>query len=218
MRTELGQALVGKVNEVKHLLDFGPIAARRDKRAHYQLEHAEIGEFIVSGGTYLDIGCGKGYIRKSLEGLKPSVRVFGCDLYDRPTKRMRRLTSNTFTTSDGLNLPFPEASFNGVSLFFVLHHVPFEKHERLLKESMRVIRDDGYIFVAEDTVNFGDVKQWKVTNKADRKFNPDFGRKQPHDYRSAEDWKSMFAENGLLVVREISYQTGKVPHTFFVLN
>lgn len=218
MRTELGQTLIDTVNEAKHLLDFGPIAARREKRARYQLEQTEIDEFIVSGGRYLDVGCGKGYIRRSLEELKPDVRVYGCDFYDRPTKRMRQSTSATFATADGLNLPFPNARFDGVSLFFIFHHVPLEEQENLLKESVRVIKGSGYIFVAEDTVNFGNAKQWEITRKADRRFNPSFRLNLPNNYRNAEDWKNMFSKNGLTVIREKHYQTGKVPHTYFVLN
>ena len=218
MRNELGQSLAYTVNEIKHLLDFGPLAARREKRAEYQLEQTEIGEFIVSGGAYLDLGCGKGYIRRCLEQLKPGVYVFGCDISDRPTKRMRQSTSETFATADGLNLPFPDATFDGVSLFFVLHHVPFEEQEKIIEESVRVVKGGGYIFVAEDTVEPNDVKQLEITRSADRRFNPTFGLNRPNDYRSSEDWRTMFNGNGLKVIREKEYRTGNVPHTFFVLK
>ena len=218
MRNEFGQSLAYTVNEIKHLMDFGPLAARREKRAQYHLEQTEIGEFIVSGGAYLDLGCGKGYIRRRLEQLKPGVHVFGCDIADRPTRRIRQSSSATFATADGLNLPFPDATFDGVSLFFVLHHVPFEEQENIVEESIRVVKDSGYIFVAEDTVDPDDVKQMEITRRADRRFNPTFGLNRPNDYRSSEDWRTMFNRNNLTVIREKGYRTGNVPHTFFVLK
>lgn len=218
MRTELAQTFISAVSEVKHLLDFGPIAARRDRRALYQLEQTKIGEYIVSGDMYLDVGCGKGYIRRHLEQLKPNVRVFGCDIDDKPTKRMKLATSQTFTTADGSSLPFPDRSFDGAMIFFVFHHTPHEIQERILLESIRVVRNGGYIFIAEDTVSKNDAKQWEVTLRADRKFNPEFGLKRPHDYRSSEEWKDLFFTNDLKLLNEISYYSGEVPHTFFVLQ
>lgn len=206
------------LNSLKHILDFGPIATRRLHRAQRHISETKINDLIVDDGRYLDIGCGKGYIRWQLEeqNTRRGIRVFGCDIKDYPTRRARKNSTSTFMFADGKFLPFSDASFDGVLMFFVLHHVAREDQEGLLKEAKRMLRPGGYIFVAEDTVESGE--QRKRTLQADQRFNPDFGKPSPHEYRSSYEWKEEYRRLGLSVVREYRYNSGKVEHGFYVLT
>ncbi|MEV5843119.1 class I SAM-dependent methyltransferase [Streptomyces sp. NPDC048179] len=52
---------------------------------------------------------------------------------------------------DGAQLPFPDASFDSVVCFTMLHHVPTEDHQdRLFAEARRVLRPGG-VFAGSDS-------------------------------------------------------------------
>ncbi|MFC1627446.1 class I SAM-dependent methyltransferase [Patescibacteria group bacterium] len=206
------------LNEVKHVLDFGPIANRRKRRAQYHIEQTGILDNIIPSGRYLDVGCGKGYVGGEIKSEVPDVEIFGVDLDDRPTNRMRKIVSGTFSTADACKLPFPGNSFDGTMVFFVMHHMPTETQEFLLKEAVRVTKKGGLIFIAEDTVSQDDSSQLEITTRADRRLNPDFCLEKPHNFRSKDGWGVIFEDLGLTNERIVDYQSGKVPHTFFVLS
>ena len=206
------------LNEVKHRLDFGPIAARRRRRAEHHVQQTGILEYILPNRSYLDVGCGKGYIGAEIKTSVRDVGMFGIDLDDRPTKRMQKVISHTFSTADARKIPLLKEIFDGTMVFFVMHHIDLGTQESLLKEVMRVTKKGGYVFVAEDTVPRGDIDQWKRTMKADRRFNPDFKLKKPHTFRSKEEWLSIFERLNLTSIKVVDYQSGEVPHTFFALS
>ena len=206
------------LNEVKHKLDFGPIAEHRKRRAQFHIEEIEIMKEIAPRACILDIGCGKGYVGGELKSKDESLDIFSVDLGDRPTKRMRKITSETFSMADASVLPFPDKSFDGVMVFFVMHHMPTNTQLKLLKEAKRVVKQEGHIFVLEDTVPEFDNSQLEITEKADKRFNPDFFLNKPHNFRSENKWNEVFCDLGLTLQRTVNYRSGKVPHTFFLLS
>lgn len=217
-KIETGAWFDVKLNEFKHILDFGPVAARRKQRAIYQIEQTGLLNYLTAGQKLLDIGCGKGYIGGEIKSRVDEIRVFDIDLLDRPTNRMRRIISQTFCTADACSMPFPDGIFDRTIVFFVMHHMESELQEYLLRESMRVTKkNNGIIFVAEDTISAGDINQLRVTIAADYRLNPDFGLNKPHTFRSKEEWMEIFSELDLKTIDIVDYHTGKVPHTFFAL-
>jgi len=217
-RIEVGKFLDCSLNKVKHVLDFGPIANRRKERAKYHIEQTGILSDIHSNGRYLDAGCGKGYIGGEIKSRMSGIEMFGIDLEDRPTNRIKKIVSSTFSTADACKLPFLSKSFDGVMVFFVMHHMPTETQKILLEEVVRVTKEGGHIFVAEDTVSQDDANQLEITMRADRRSNPDFYLEKPHNFRSKDEWVVIFKDLGLTSERTVDYQSGKVPHTFFMLS
>ena len=214
----IGRFADNSLNEVKHLMDFGPIAARRSKRAHYHINETGLLDHISTGQQILDVGCGKGYIGGNIIKLIEGVQILSVDINDRPTKRMRGVTDDTFAKADACELPFSDESLDATISFFVMHHMPLKDQKRLLKENIRVTKNSGLIFIAEDTVPTGDDGQMRITTEADRRFNPDLSLKKPHNFRSREEWVDLFDELDLNIEETVNYHSGKVPHTFFVLS
>ena len=95
------------------------------------------------GMTVLDVGCGEGYVNDELAA-RGVREVWGVDILD-----LRRNRSGPFRLYDGQTLPFPDDSFDLVTLSFVLHHVPDERKIALVREALRVTR--AKVFILEDT-------------------------------------------------------------------
>jgi len=91
--------------------------------------------------------------------------------------------------------------------------------DNAFKEAKRVIKQDGRIFIAEDIVN--SEEQRPITEEMDRILNVE-SKKIEHNYKSDEDWKKYFADNGLELVDEkffqSDYKKGSVQHGFYVLK
>jgi len=102
----------------------------------------------------LDLACGSGDVAFALSrALRPGCRVVGADfsppmLFEAERKRSAaRLAEPTFVLGDALNLPFPDGSFQAVTLAFGLRNMP--SRERCLGEIRRVLRPGGRLFVLE---------------------------------------------------------------------
>ena len=103
-------------------------------------------------GVVLDIGCG-GFRRKF--DLPADVRYFGLDLSARASH----------VRGDGHRLPFADGSADWVLLVAVLEHVEFP--ERVLAETMRVLKPDGRVYVAVPFLQMEHAKEdyWRWTGQ-----------------------------------------------------
>jgi SAM-dependent methyltransferase len=101
-------------------------------------------------GVVLDIGCG-GFRRKF--DLPADVRYFGLDISPRASH----------VRGDGHRLPFADGSADWVLLVAVLEHVEFP--ERVLAETMRVLKPDGRVYVAVPFLQMEHAKEdyWRWT-------------------------------------------------------
>lgn len=140
-------------------------------------------------GHILDIGCGDGTLDRSLQTLRPDLRIEGIDVLVRPEAKI------PVREFDGLVIPYPRDAFDCVVFVDVLHH----SHDaiQLLREAKRVARSFIVIkdhrrngFLAQQTLRFMD----DVGNKR-------FGVNLPHHYWSQEQWNSAFSEVELDVVQ-----------------
>lgn len=118
---------------------------------------------LPPGASCLEIGCGKGDMAlRLLEAYRP--RTYVATDYDPAqieragdfAKRTRGAIPEALDlrTADALDLPFPDASFDAVFAFAVLHHVEdhfwrYEKIPRALKEMARVVRPGGSLAYEE---------------------------------------------------------------------
>lgn len=97
-----------------------------------------------SGKRMLEIGCGTG--TDLLQFARGGAEVTGLDLTPRSIEIARQRfavygCAGTFAIGDAENLAFPDASFDVVYSFGVLHHTP--DTERAVKEAHRVLRRGG---------------------------------------------------------------------------
>lgn len=70
----------------------------------------------LSGGSVLDVGCGDGTLAQAVMRLKPETQFQGIDVFLRPSVAIPA------QVYDGRTIPFPDASFDWVTICDVLHH------------------------------------------------------------------------------------------------
>ncbi len=104
----------------------------------------------LDGLRVLDVGCGAGRLVRHLveQGADATGIECGEAMLERaidadPTQADR------FVAGVGQDLPFDDASFDLVTFFYSLHHVPHEFMGAALAEAARVLRPQGLIWVLE---------------------------------------------------------------------
>jgi len=101
----------------------------------------------------LDLACGPGFV--ALEFAKHAREVPGVDLTAEMLKKARALARREgfnnviFRRADVNRLPFPDGSFDLVVTRASFHHFP--EPEQVLKEMVRVLKDDGRILISDNT-------------------------------------------------------------------
>lgn len=116
---------------------------------------------VPAGGHVLDVATGTGAVAFALARRTPTARVVGLDFCLPMIERARELgaertgiargvtTPPTFVEGDILNLPYPDASFDAVTISFGLRNVA--DIPRALAEIHRVLRPGGRFVCLELT-------------------------------------------------------------------
>ena len=91
--------------------------------------------------SFLDAGCGEGFVARVLRRRLPDLELTGCDLS--PAAARLAAAQNPaarFAAASLLALPFPDGAFDVVGCFEVLEHLPAGAPDRALRELARVAR------------------------------------------------------------------------------
>ena len=89
--------------------------------------------------SFLDAGCGEGFVAELLLAASPGLRLTGCDFNpDAVRLATRKNPGAGFVTASLLALPFADDSFDVVGCFEVLEHLP--DPAAALRELARVAR------------------------------------------------------------------------------
>ncbi len=106
------------------------------------------------GSSVLEIGCGVGAQLRLLASRHPRTRFWGVDISLACIAAARRhlakqIDSGQVSVShgDGRSLPFPDAMFDSVVIFFVLEHVP--EPLAVIHEAHRLLKPGGVFFCTE---------------------------------------------------------------------
>jgi SAM-dependent methyltransferase len=101
------------------------------------------------GTRVLEIGCGTGFICRTLAAREHVAEVVGIDpspvFVERARALARGLANVSFDTADGRELPHAGAAFDGVVLNTTMSHVP--QPELLIREAHRVLRAGGWLAI-----------------------------------------------------------------------
>ena len=106
-----------------------------------------LGKFLSPGARVLDVGCGTGDL--SIELFEnTAAQVTGLDFCGPMLKLAKtKAPQLQFIEGDALNLPFAEASFDGLTIGFALRNLA--DVDRGLRELLRVLKPDGYVAILE---------------------------------------------------------------------
>ena len=100
--------------------------------------------------NFLDLGCGIGKIEHCIFSYFPKIRVYGIDPSADSIKIASSQNGKTlFSTYDGKKIPFKDNFFDAILLSCVLHHILPDDREQILRESLRVLKKTGHLFIFE---------------------------------------------------------------------
>jgi SAM-dependent methyltransferase len=96
-------------------------------------------------GEVLELGCGSGAMAEGLARSHPSARLTATDLDPAMVavarRRLRALPQVRLEAVDATELPYPDASFDVVTSFLMLHHVV--EWRAALEEVARILKPGG---------------------------------------------------------------------------
>ena len=98
----------------------------------------------------LDLGCASGYMLSEIAKDYPDLDFVGVDVYDKSIEFAKKTYPHIkFITSDVVNLPLKDQSFDLIISYETFEHVL--NPVRFLKEVRRVLKDDGTFILAMDS-------------------------------------------------------------------
>jgi ubiquinone/menaquinone biosynthesis C-methylase UbiE len=127
----------------------------------------------AAGGRLLDIACGPGVVTAAIAA--GAACVIGLDATDAMLERAKARCANaglgnvTFQRGDAENLPFADASFDGVVTRAAVHH--FADPQRAFNEMFRVLRPGG-VAVVVDVVSSEDAGESTLHNAIEQLRDP----------------------------------------------
>jgi len=185
---------------------FGSLEHRRAVRIARRLR-----KYLEPGESILDFGCGSLMVAAEIEKRVP-VRIVGLETMD------YRKSPIPLVLFSGGQAPFKDRSFDCVLIGFVLHHC-IDGGIEVLREARRVAKKK--ILLLED--RYDNACERVVTRLVDKTLNwmenPD--TPTPYRFRSSEEWKALFRQLQLGLVRTETMRTTPVLETrqlLFVLK
>ena len=122
---------------------------RTDERRQYI---ALLLQQLPAGASVLELGCGTGI--PTTQALAQRFAVTGVDISTRHIKLARQqIPVATFLLADMTTLAFPPASFDAVTAFYSIIHVPREEHRTLLQSIAAWLRPGGLLVATMGTTS-----------------------------------------------------------------
>ena len=106
----------------------------------------------LKGARVLDLGCGAAGMTRRIATEGGAAHVTGAEVDE------QQLAKNlagagpenvSFERCGAEQLPFPDGTFDGISMFKSLHHVPVQSLDAAFGELRRVLKPGGWLFISE---------------------------------------------------------------------
>jgi len=166
--------MTGKGHLVKKGYDKIAERYQADRRVFDHVKELE--EFVSllpKKARVLDVGCGAGVpVAKFL--MDSGIEVLGIDFSENMLKLAREnVPKATFIMKDLTKLDFANNSFDGLTAFYSIIHVPREKHFPLFKDFRRILKPNGIMLVCMGPDEWEATEQYYGTNMFWSQYSPE---------------------------------------------
>ena len=175
----------------------------------------EIGQYLPADGDVLDIGCGFGLFSLYYAQVYPRARFHGIDLDARRIARASRaaarlgLENVAYAVGDARGYRAAR-ELRAVYMLDIIHHIPPETVEPLLRELWRSLMPEGRL-VVKDVDTRPIYKRW-FTHALDRLVSPG----GVIHYWPADRLQGLLERVGFRVYRHIMVDVLPYPHVLYV--
>lgn len=139
-----------KSEQSKEIYDKMALEYDSSKEGNYTRTHkAELikNVFVKDGDAILDVACGNGFLLAELSK-KAKVNAYGIDISPNMIAVAKKRYPNcTFVSQPSYPLDFENKSQDVITVSCAFHH--FDNPQGFADECMRVLKDDGWIYIAE---------------------------------------------------------------------
>lgn len=134
------------------LSDFDPTDAKCQEHLNRYMFAAQ---YLRAPCRVLDIACGIGYGSRHLADSARGIEVIGLDLSEQAVRYVEshfRGDTVSFLVGDGTQLAFPDKTFDYVTSFETVEHIP--EYEEFLSELRRVLKPGGTLVLSTPNREF----------------------------------------------------------------
>jgi len=104
---------------------------------------SELMERLPANARVLDAGCGAGIPISQM--LSERFQVTGVDFSEAQIELAKKNLPNAqFLCQDMTRLDFPEATFDGITSYYAIIHIPRQEHQALLASFYRMLKPGGF--------------------------------------------------------------------------
>jgi len=104
-------------------------------------------QYLQDNKVHLDVGCWNGMFLSLTRSF--SVKSFGLDLAFSPLKiASKTLKESDFTNANIFCVPFPDESFDIITMWEVLEHLPKYSEQLAFQELNRILRPGGHLLIS----------------------------------------------------------------------
>lgn len=200
------------------------------QRAEKIVPQTKILDYLKPGGIYLDVGAGLGHIVEKIlkERGQENIKFISLDPIRFPADPVEKRVKHDypgqalFIKAEAEHLPITPNSIDGISLFFVLHHIPQGEHTAIIEEVRKSLKTGGYLFLVEDTPE-GEEEHQRIANW-DKRLNLETSN-TGHFYRSYQEWVDFLEKNGFKIEDHSSFEDrssfkneGVIKHSSLILR
>lgn len=165
------------------------------------LPFEQVAQYLPPEGRILEVGCGYGYVSNYLSLENPRRQVVGNDTaVDRVEVAKRTIGSRAnieFIAGDCREMP--DEGFDGVVITDVLHHVPYDQQEPILRDVYRKLKPGGVLVMRETDIKFR-LRYFLFNYLLELLL---YYGVEKANFRKAEAWRQMLRRVGFTVQQSI---------------